>query len=90
MDVDWFTSHTFASLTHGLDLNEIVVIGREAESHSGFVGQDSGDGTVVISLQQHLRQKRVTQKNELMQKLSDLILDINQSLAVNWDPPNIQ
>lgn len=67
MDVDGFTFHTFASLTHGLDLNEIVVIGGEAEPHSSFVGLDSGDGIVAMSLQQHLRQQRVMQKNELMQ-----------------------
>lgn len=90
MDVDGFTAHTFATLAHGLDLNEIVVIGGEAELHSGFVGQDSIDVIVTMSLQQHLRQGKVTQKNELMQKASSLILKINQSSTVNWDLPNIQ
>lgn len=66
MDVDGFTAHTFAAFTHGLDLNEIVVIGGEAELHSGFVGKDSVDVIVAMSPQHHLRQERVTQKNELM------------------------
>lgn len=90
MDVDGFTAQTFAALTHGLDLNEIVVTGGEADLHSGFVGQDGVDVIVAMSLQQHLRQKEVTQKNELMQKPSSLILEINQSVAANWDLPNIQ
>lgn len=54
MDVDGFTAHTFSTLAHSLDLNEIVVIGGEAELHSGFVGQDSGDVIVAMPLQQHL------------------------------------
>lgn len=76
MDVDWFTAHTFAALTLGLNLNEIVVIGREAELHSGFVGQDSVDVIVAMPLQQHLRQEGWMQNNELMQKLSSLILEL--------------
>lgn len=83
MDVDGFTAHTFATLTHGLDLNETVVIGREAELHSGFVRQNGVDVIVAMSLQQHLRRERVMQKNEPMQKPSSLILEINQSFAVN-------
>lgn len=90
MDVDGFTAHTFTTFTHGLDLNKIVVIGGEAELHSGFVGQDSVDVVIAMSLQQHLRQGRVTRKNELMQKPSSLIVEINQRFAVNWDLPNIQ
>lgn len=58
MDVYGFTAHTFATLTHGFDLNEIVVIGGEGELHSCFVGQDSGDVIVAMSLQQHLRRER--------------------------------
>lgn len=50
MNVDGFTSHTFTTLTHGLDLNKIVVIGRKAELHSGFVGQDGADVIVAMSL----------------------------------------
>lgn len=90
MDVDGFAAHTFATLTHGLDLNEIVVTGGQAELHGRFVGQQSVNAIIAMSLQQHLRQERATQKNELMQKPSSLILEINQSFAVNWDVPNIQ
>lgn len=57
MDVDGFTAHTFAAFTHGLDQNEIVVIGGEAELHSGFVGRDGVDVIVAMSLQQNLRQR---------------------------------
>lgn len=59
--MDGFTAHTFTALTYGLDLNKIVVIGREAELHSGFVGQDGVDVIVAMSLYQHLRQGRVTE-----------------------------
>lgn len=90
MDVDGFTAHTFAALTHGLDLNEIVVVGGEAELRSGFVGQDSADVVVAVSLKQHLRRERATQRNEPMQKLSSLIVEINQGFAGNRDLPNIQ
>lgn len=38
MDVDRFTAHTFAALTHSFDLNKIVVIGWEAELSSGLSG----------------------------------------------------
>lgn len=58
MDVNGFTAHTFAALTHGLDLNEIVVVGGEAELRSGFVGQDSADVVVAVSLKQHLRREK--------------------------------
>ena len=77
MDVDGFAAHTFAALTHGLDLNEIVVIGWEAELHSGLVGGDSADVIVAMSFQQDLSRERVTQKNELMQKQSSLIQEIH-------------
>lgn len=58
MDVDGFTANTFTTLTCGLDLNEIVVIGREGEFHSCFVGHHSGDVIVAMSLQHHLTQGR--------------------------------
>ena len=55
MDVDGFTAHSFAALAHRLDLNEIVVIGGEAELHRGFVRGDGVDVIVAMSLQEHLR-----------------------------------
>lgn len=70
MDVDGFTANAFTALTHGLDLNEIVVACGEAELHSGFVCQDSVDVIITMSLQQHLSRETVTQKNEPMQKPS--------------------
>lgn len=57
MDVDRLTSHTFAALAHGFDLNEIVVVGWEAELSSGSVGRHSKDVIVAMSLQHHLRQR---------------------------------
>lgn len=57
MDVDGFTAHAFAALAHGLDLNEIVVVGGQAELHSGFVGQNGIDVIVAVSLQHHLKQR---------------------------------
>lgn len=56
--MDGFTARTFAALAHSLDLNEIVVIGGEAELRSGFVGQDNVDVVVAMSLQHHLRPER--------------------------------
>lgn len=76
MDVDGFTARAFAALTHGFDLNEIVVIGGEGELHSCFVGQDSGDIIVVMSLQQHLRQER------RYANATTLILDIKDKLKL--------
>lgn len=81
MDVDRLTSHTFAALAHGFDLNEIVVIGWEAELSSGSVGQDSKDVIVAMSLQQHLRHGGVTPENELKQTPTLLFLEINHSFA---------
>ena len=62
MDVDGFAAQTFTALARGLDLDEIVVVGGQAELHGGLVGQDSADVVVAISFQQHLRQERVMQE----------------------------
>lgn len=55
MDVDGFAAHTFATFTHGFDLNQIVAIGGEGELHSSLVGKKSGDIAVVVLFQEHLR-----------------------------------
>lgn len=57
MDVDGFAAHTFTALTHGLDLDQVVAVAVEAELHSSFVGEKSGDVVVVIFLQEHLRRE---------------------------------
>lgn len=57
MDVDGFTAHALAALAHGLDLNQVVVVGGEGELRRGFVGQDGGDVVVRMPLQQHLRRE---------------------------------
>lgn len=70
MDVDGFTAHTFTAFTQGLDLDAIVVIGREAELHTGFVGVDGVDVVEAMSFHQHLSQvRRGAKKNERMQTL---------------------
>lgn len=85
MDVDGFTTHTFTTLAHGFDLNEIVAIGGEGQLHIGFVGKESGDITVMVPLHQHLRQER----NKYTDK-KDVILDSKDKLELNWDLPNTQ
>lgn len=74
MDVDGFTAHTFATFTHSLDLDEIVITGREAELHGCFAGQDATYVVVAMSFQQHLRQGEIgTGKKECLLKSSPLI-----------------
>lgn len=54
MDVDGFAAHTFTALTQGLDLDQVVVVGRQRQLHPGFVCYDAVYVIVPVSSQQHL------------------------------------
>lgn len=52
--VDGLAAHAFPALAQSLDLNQIVVAGREAELGCGFVGEDGVDFIVAMLLHHHL------------------------------------
>lgn len=63
MDVYGFTAHAFAAFAQNLDLDEIVVAGREAELGRGSVGEGGVDVVVSVSLQYHLDNQAFTKLN---------------------------
>lgn len=79
MDVDGFAAHTFTTITHGFDLDQIVAVGGEGELHSSLVSKKSGDIIVVVLFQEHLRQEK---------KRINMLVQNHQSLALNWHIPN--